>query len=244
MSVTLYEVGGCIRDDYLGIPTKDVDYAVTGTDWFGLRTWLGVNGFVIFEENAKTFTMRAQFPKEPEWTFAGRDCTGMAADFTLARKERNYTDGRHPDVVELGTLEDDLLRRDFTCNGLAKDVHGNIIDIVDGLYDLKWKILRCVGSAQERFTEDALRAIRALRFSITKGLSPDEDIVKAWDSVWLPPLLEAISVDRRRDELTACFKYDTMLTLACIETFSGAMKRALFAGGIWLEPTNKGKKKK
>lgn len=236
--IELYEVGGCVRDDLLGIPTKDVDYTVVGPQSFEeFRAALENFGFTIFVESPEHFTVRAHFPHG--WKFAERDCSHLTADFVLARKEGAYSDGRRPDEVEVGSLYDDLARRDFTVNAMARDEWGEIIDLFGGMNDLRWKRLTCVGSAEERFTEDALRALRAIRFSITKGFTVDDDIIAALDSAWLPPLVERVAAERRREELERCFKFDTLATLASLASLSGKLHSAIFSGGIRLAATMK-----
>lgn len=236
--IELYEVGGCVRDDLLGIPTKDVDYTVVGPSTFEeFRDALERFDFTIFVESAEHFTVRAHFPHG--WDFAGRDCSKLTADFVLARKEGAYSDGRRPDEVEVGTLYDDLARRDFTVNAMAKDETGHIIDLFGGMEDLKHKRLTCVGSTQERFTEDALRALRAIRFAVTKAFSLDGDIIDALHSDWLPPLVEKVSAERRREELERSFQCDTLRTLECLEGLPWPMKYAIFSGGLRLAATMK-----
>lgn len=248
MSVTLYEVGGCVRDELLGVESKDIDYTAVSGSYQELLDWLDGSGFVRFlpldaedEGDAskrcrEMFTARAKFPK---WfvNFAGRDVAGMTADFVLARKEGTYSDGRHPDEVQMGTLEDDLRRRDFTVNAIAKDPAGYYIDPFDGQADLERRVLRAVGSAEDRLREDALRALRALRFAVTKGFTLDDELWVAMRSDWLPPLVAQVEVDRRRKELAGAFRYDTLETLACLNQLSQPLREAIFSNGLWLKPT-------
>jgi tRNA nucleotidyltransferase/poly(A) polymerase len=249
MTVTLYEVGGCVRDDLLGVSSKDIDYtAVTGS-YQELLDYLDQDGFDRFlpldeedegEASKKCrdmFTARAKFPKGMT-RFAGRDVTGLAADFVLARKESTYSDGRHPDEVQMGTLEDDLRRRDFTVNAIAKDSSGNLIDPFDGQGDLDKMLLRAVGSAEDRLREDALRALRAIRFKITKGFYFDSDLMLALHSEWLPPLLASVSVERRQQELLKAFRHDTLGTMELLShELSPEFLEATFTDGLWLKPT-------
>ena len=91
-------------------------------------------------------------------------------EITTYRLEAKYSDKRHPDEVKYAEkLEDDLSRRDFTVNAMAMDEKKKIIDLFDGQKDLKNKIIRTVGNAEERFNEDALRMFRAVRFATTLG---------------------------------------------------------------------------
>ncbi len=238
MSVKLYEVGGCVRDELLGIPSKDIDFTVVASGgWDEMRAFLVERGFTIWLEQPEYQTIRAKFPDDYKLS-SGTDVRRLSADFVLARKEGQYTDGRRPDLVEPGTLDDDLRRRDFTINALAKDENGEIIDLFGGMDDLRERRLRCVGSAAERFQEDALRSLRAIRFSITKEMRMSSDIRAALKSKWLPPLLVSVSVERRREELTRAFKADTVRTLDLLAKFHG-LRRAVFSDGLWLQPSLK-----
>jgi tRNA nucleotidyltransferase/poly(A) polymerase len=171
----------------------------------------------------------------PEGTNQGRAIT---SDFVLCRKDGAYSDGRHPEVVSVGTIYDDLKRRDFTINALAKDEAGIIIDPHGGKVDLEAGILKCVGDPRDRFSEDGLRMIRAIRFAVTKeleihyeidGLLQDEDFFK--------PRLKGVSIERIREELTKAFSYDTPATINELIYFSD-LRRYLFSlKGLWLKPT-------
>lgn len=234
--VTLFEVGGCVRDALLGIQSKDIDFTVVANGgWDEMRAFLIDAGFTIWLEQPEYLTIRAKFPDDYKLT-SGTDVKGLTADFVLARKEDQYTDGRRPDLVTPGTLEDDLRRRDFTVNALAKGEDGTIIDLFGGMDDLQQRRLRCVGSAEDRFREDSLRALRAIRFAVTKGMSMDAGLVTALDSTWLPPLLASVSVERRREELLRAFKHDTLRTLELLSRYDKVMQ-ATFTDGLWLSPS-------
>lgn len=246
-----YKVGGVVRDGILGLKSKDIDYTVVAQDewttaqaaYKAMNEYLRLVDFDIFLESPEFFTTRARFPKalaKPR----GED----TADFVLARSEGPYSDGRHPDWVKPGTLEDDLKRRDFTCNAIAVDDNGNLIDLFGGVKHTQWRLLLCVGLAEDRFREDSLRALRAIRFRVTKGFHWDAPqdvgkggIARALASDWLPPLLASVSAERKRDELEKCFKVDTIQTLdiLCHEV-SREFFEAIFTDGLRLEPTMKG----
>jgi tRNA nucleotidyltransferase/poly(A) polymerase len=239
VTVTLYEVGGCVRDELLGVKSKDIDYTavVTGDvehPYAHLRRYLVDQGFTIFVETPQYLTIRAQFPK------LNGQKRAVTADFVLARKDGEYTDGRRPDTVEAGTLFDDLKRRDFTVNAIAKDHElGLYIDPFGGQEDLKAGVLRCVGSAEDRLREDALRALRALRFAVTKGFVLDPELWIAMRSEWLPLLVAKVSAERRREELSKAFRHDTLETLFCLGQLPSDLKEAIFAGGLRLDATLK-----
>ena len=138
----IFKVGGCVRDRLLGVDTNDIDFTFvcdesTTVDegWGEMVSWLMDSKFEIFLKTPECFTIRAKFPK-------GHQFEGLVADFVMARKEVGYIDGTRRPILELGTLEDDLLRRDFTLNAMAEDVDGNLIDIFGGVNDLKIGLLR------------------------------------------------------------------------------------------------------
>src|SRR3990167_9495166 len=120
-------------------------------------------------------------------------------EVTPYRIEAKYSDFRHPDEVKFSDkLEDDLKRRDFTMNALALDSKGQIYDLYEGLKDIETKTIRTVGEPQDRFSEDALRMLRAVRFSVRLSFSisheTTESILKNSD------LIKKISAERIRDE--------------------------------------------
>lgn len=239
----MFEVGGCVRDEILGLKSKDIDFSVTltegeiegtGLNPFAFMTnTLRALGFTIFVEHPEHLTARAKFPKNhPMWS-------GLDADFVLARKEGTYTDGRRPDRVEVGTLYDDLARRDFTMNAIAKDARGNLIDPFNGQQDIADKVIRAVGNARERIGEDALRGLRALRFAVQKGFAIDEGVKDVLRSKAFQSDLRSVSTERQREELEKMFKADTVRALDLIQEFS--LELVLFDNtGLRLTPTMKG----
>jgi tRNA nucleotidyltransferase (CCA-adding enzyme) len=235
--VALFAVGGSVRDELLGLPTKDYDFTAVVSDvdtveaaWCALNFYLDDHGFEVFLSTPKFFTLRARFP-------VGHEYAGMTADFVLARTEGPYSDGRHPDWVAPGTLLDDLARRDFTVNAIARDLKGNIIDPFDGQRDLQEGLLRAVGDVETRFSEDALRALRAVRFSVTKGLTLHGAVEAALASEWLPGLLRKVSVERRRAELLTALRHDALATMDLLYSLPPSFREAVFSDGLWLKPT-------
>jgi tRNA nucleotidyltransferase/poly(A) polymerase len=240
----LYEVGGCVRDEIMGVKSKDIDYSVVLHDFdieFGKR-WsltpfqimkdlLELQGYDIKVEKPEYLTIRAIFPK-------GHKYRG-GADFVLARKEADYSDGRRPDAVIPGTLQDDLARRDFTMNAIAKAADGTLIDPFGGVDDINDKIIRAVGSAEDRIMEDALRGMRALRFAVTKGFSLHYDVVAVLSSKEFVEALSLVSIERVQDELEKMFNADTIHSLFLIDNFN--LTDTLFSNtGLRLMPTMKG----
>ena len=103
---------------------------------------------------------------------------GEAFEVTQFRTDGDYTDGRHPDSVQFTkSFRDDTARRDFTINAMGIDADGNLIDYHGGEQDLDNGILRTVGNAKQRFSEDALRIIRALRFASRFGMKIDDETI-------------------------------------------------------------------
>jgi tRNA nucleotidyltransferase (CCA-adding enzyme) len=226
MKAKFYQVGGCVRDEILNIPSKDVDYSVECMSFNHMReSILGRNG-EIFLETPEYFTIRAKVP-------------GLGAcDFVMCRKDGDYSDGRRPDKVIHGTLLDDLKRRDFTMNAIAKCEQGNLIDPFNGKNDIERGEICPVGNAKDRFCEDSLRMIRAIRFSITKNMNMNPEIVQCLFNSELIAKLKNVSGERIREELRKCFKFNTMKTLEMLRDFP-ELSNAIFECGLWLEPTFK-----
>jgi poly(A) polymerase len=241
MDFKFYEVGGKIRDEILGLTSKDVDYTAVPSDgllkdvisahsMFNiLEGYLKEEGFEIFLTTPDCFTVRAKFPK-------GHRYQGVA-DFVMARKEVDYIQGTRTPIVLPGTLEDDLSRRDFTVNAMAKDEDGNIIDLYGGKEDLKNMVLKTPLNTKVTFDDDPLRILRAIRFSITKGFSLKylDYYINNYD---YENKMSVVSTDRIREELLKCFKHDTLKTLDTLNYFP-TLKNYIFENKlIWLKPTN------
>jgi len=232
-NIRIYEVGGAVRDRMLGVKNKDVDFAVEAPSYDEMRRFIFDRGRIYLEQ-PEFFTIRAHI----EWGFPGAP---LDADFVLCRREGTYKDGRRPDEVFVGTIYDDLARRDFTMNAIAIDMMtGDVIDPYNGVRDIKRGVIRCVGSPRDRFEEDALRMIRALRFAITKNMAMDRIIFKLLkDPHYLDLLENNVSTDRKKDELLRMFKYDTPQTLVLLANFPELTLRLFGENSpIWLKPTN------
>ena len=240
----IYEVGGCVRDEIIGVHTNDIDFTfvLDNTDqtvdegWDEMLSHLKTEGFKIFLETKDCFTVRAKFPK-------GHVNEGLVADFVMARKEVGYILGTRKPILELGTLEDDLRRRDFTLNALAKDLDGTIVDLFEGRKHLEEGILVTPLNPIKTFFDDPLRMIRALRFSITKGFDIDPEV---WDAMFEPGLIEhlknVVSKERIQGEVSKMMKHDTVSTLrllAKIDKIEPKLLEVMFGGDIWLLPSTK-----
>ena len=234
----MFEVGGCVRDELLGVKSKDIDFTVVlppveGDPFLAMKNRLRLMGFEIFLETPEFLTIRAKFPKGPSTIKSKRN--GLTADFVLARKESDYTDNRRPDKVEPGTLMDDLRRRDFTMNAIAKAADGTLIDPFNGQQDITDRIIRAVGDPRERFTEDALRIVRAMRFSVTKGFDIHVDTMIAMRE--LAHTVAGVSTERVREELAKMFAADPRMTIDVLLDFD--MFPIIFDMGINFQPTMK-----
>ena len=157
-----YAVGGCVRDSILG--------RVPG-DWDITTSALPMQVKELFRRTVDTGIQHGTVT-----VMLGRN----GYEVTTYRIDGRYEDSRHPESVEFTPkLEEDLKRRDFTINAMAyNDEHG-IVDIFDGVGDLQRKIIRCVGNAHDRFDEDALRILRAVRFSAQLGFGIEENTARA-----------------------------------------------------------------
>ncbi len=187
-----YLVGGCVRDHVMGRVPSDYDVTTNATPEQIIRLFPRT-----FYENVYGTVGVVTAPESEKDEKVTRE---SIVEVTPYRLESEYTDGRRPDTVKWSqNIHDDLKRRDFTCNALAYDIINDIlIDDFDGIKDIENKTLRCVGSADERFKEDALRLIRAVRFAGQLGFEI-ENITRETLKTNVN-LLKNISHERIRDE--------------------------------------------
>lgn len=178
-----YAVGGCVRDSLLGRVPGDWDITTSASPETVKR---------IFRRTIDTGIEHGTV------TVMLEKC---GYEVTTYRIDGEYEDGRHPKSVEFTTnLVEDLKRRDFTINAMAYNHQTGLVDVFDGIGDLKKKKIRCVGGAKERFTEDALRMLRAVRFAAQLGFTIEESTVNAIRELAMN--LSKISRERIRAELT------------------------------------------
>lgn len=179
-----YLVGGCVRDRLLGISPKDYDVSTDATPDQLLTMFPGAQ------------TVGAHFGV----VLVTRG-SGVQVEVATFRSEGTYSDGRRPDVVRFETDPAlDAVRRDFTINGLMEDpISGNVLDYVGGRADLQSKVLRAIGKAEERFEEDHLRMLRAVRFAARLHFSIEPETRAAIRA--LAGAICRISAERIRDEL-------------------------------------------
>ena len=187
-----YLVGGCVRDSIMGKLPDDYDLCTNALP-FQLKTFFC--DMTVIETGIKHGTVTVV-------------SSGHNIEITTFRTESGYSDGRHPDSVSYtSSLSDDLKRRDFTVNAMAYSEKTGIVDLFGGESDIENKILRCVGDPYERFTEDSLRIMRAVRFSSHLGFYIETETEKAMLS--LSDTLVNVSAERISSELkkTVCGDY-------------------------------------
>ncbi len=175
--------GGCVRDKLLGREPRDFDIATSARPEEVLKLFPGSNevgahfGVVIAKHH------------------------GEHVEIATFRTDGSYKDGRRPETVTFSTPEEDAQRRDFTVNGLfERPENGEVIDFVGGVEDLRAGVLRAIGNPVARFTEDALRLLRAVRFSTVLELEIEPETLAAMGGC--APLLAKISPERIRDEFS------------------------------------------
>ena len=185
---TAHIVGGCVRDMLIGIEPGDYDITTSATPE---ETKEAFSEFRTVDTGIKHGTVTLIYG-------------GTPYEITTYRTEGAYTDNRHPDSVSFTrTLSLDLSRRDFTVNAMCADKDGRLTDLFCGMEHIKLGVISAVGCAKERFSEDALRILRAIRFSATLGFELDGQTAAAAREC--SHLLENISVERIYTEIYKLF---------------------------------------
>lgn len=210
-----YAVGGCVRDSLLNREPDDWDITTS----------------------ARPQQVKAVFPRTIDTGIQHGTVTVMLGkegfEVTTYRIDGEYEDSRHPkEVIFTANLIEDLKRRDFTINAFAYNHRSGIVDAFDGMADLRNGIIRCVGDARERFTEDALRMMRAVRFSAQLGYDIEEKTKEAITE--LAPNLKNISAERIQVELVKLLQsphpdylrmaYELGITKVILPEFDRAME--------------------
>ncbi len=179
-----YVVGGCVRDVLL---------KKTPSDW-DITTSANPDEIIQLFQNFRIISTGVQHGTVTVLV------DGLPLEITTYRVDGGYTDGRHPDkVIFTRNLADDLRRRDFTVNAMAYNPCVGLVDPYEGEKDLSARCIRCVGNPRERFTEDALRILRALRFAAVLGFNLEKHTAAAIHT--LPHLLSHISAERIASEM-------------------------------------------
>ena len=185
----LYLVGGTVRDLLLGLPLTDMDCVTDATP-----------------EEIKAFLPGADFTFAKMGSIKCKD-EGIKFDITTLRKEKGYSDSRHPnEVVFVKDLKIDVLRRDFTINAMYMDEHFILFDYVNGEKDLNKKIIRMVGNPDKRIKEDPLRIIRAIRFALQLNFEIDKKLEKSM--IKNVDLLKLLKKEKVIQDLNKLTKFD------------------------------------
>lgn len=232
--MNVYLVGGYCRDQFIGRPSKDVDFAVEASSYQEMKDWLEGDGYEIKCEEPQYFRIKARPPE-------GHKYRKYVCDYLLTRSDGLYTDGRRPDSVEISDIFTDLSRRDFTCNAIAINVDTEeVIDPYGGREDIENKTLRPVGDVSERMQEDSLRIIRAIRFISQLGFRPSYNLKLYLKSSQATQQIKRVEMERVRQELERAFRYDTSTTLKSlyIDCHRG-ISDYIFSTALWLLPTTK-----
>jgi len=169
-------VGGCVRDAILGRKISDIDIA-TSASWEQVESYAQEAGLTTHRTGIPYGTITVCVPSKAE-NAESKD--SYAYEVTTYRSEGTYGDGRHPDSVSFcATIQEDLSRRDFTMNALAWHPIRGLVDPYGGADDIELKVIRAVGNPIERFSEDALRIMRACRFESQLGFTIDSTTLQA-----------------------------------------------------------------
>ncbi len=183
---TAFWVGGCVRDFLLRLEPHDFDIATDARPEQVER---------LFERT---------IPVGRKFGVVIVLLQGRQFQVATFRAEAEYRDGRHPEKIAFANAEVDATRRDFTVNGLFFDpINQKLHDWVGGESDLRGKIIRTIGKAEERFGEDHLRMLRAVRFAARLNFTIEQNTLAAIQN--LAPKIKAISAERIRDELVKLF---------------------------------------
>ncbi len=216
-----YAVGGCVRDSILNRIPGDWDITTSASPW----------------------DVKELFPRTIDTGIQHGTVTVMldkeGFEVTTYRLDGEYEDCRHPKQVEFTkSLEEDLKRRDFTINAMAYNNEDGIVDLFEGLEDIKRRRIRCVGSAVDRFEEDALRILRAVRFSAQIDFDIDDETREA--IIQKAENLANISAERVREELNKLFlslhpdrlqiAYETGITKIVLPEFDQKKKEVIEIG--------------
>ena len=182
-----FAVGGCVRDFVMGMTPADYDMTTSATP----------DETTKILEDAGIRTIPTGIKHGTVSAYLG----GKIYEITTFRTDGEYKNSLHPESVSFTeNLSDDLIRRDFTINAMAADINGNIYDLFEGIQDIERKIIRAVGDPHKRFSEDALRILRAVRFSSRLGFEIEKETYNAAKE--LSKNLSNISIERKISELS------------------------------------------
>ena len=213
-------VGGCVRDLFLSKEPKDWDITTNAKPEEIIKIF-GENN-TIYENNFGTVGIKIKSKEEKKQN--GESKTEKIVEITTYRKEGEYKDFRKPEKVEWGNdIEEDLLRRDFTMNAIGYDIiNDKIVDPYKGQKDINDKIIRCVGNVNDRFNEDALRIIRAIRFFSELNFTISAEIISSIFN--LKDNLKNISQERIRDEFIKIIMSENGMNAIVVSQKLGVLK--------------------
>lgn len=182
-----YIVGGYVRDIYLSLDASDIDIATSATPKDLIK---------IFKKNIII---------DEKYGSTKLNYKNTYFDITTFRRDIKYKDNRKPTEIEyVDTIGEDLNRRDFTINTMCMDKDGNIIDVYDAKKDINNKIIKCVGNANEKLSEDSLRILRAIRFATVLNFKLDKELERAIKKNLSS--LKTLSFHRKKEELNYIFR--------------------------------------
>ena len=206
-----YAVGGCVRDSLLGIEPHDWDITTSAAPEATMA---------VFGDDA--------IPTGLQYGTVSVKTGGTIVEVTTFRTDGVYTDNRRPDSIGYASsLIEDLARRDFTINAIAYSLSGDIIDPFNGQRDLQNKLIRAVGTARDRFEEDALRMFRGLRIAARLGFSIHPNTFSAiYEKAHLAAFLSA---ERVKDELSKFLRCPNTYMISCV--FESGLMASFGTGG-------------
>lgn len=245
----IHVVGGWLRDEKLrqfrqdpSIFSKDMDVSIEAESFDEMCDFLCADWGAEFCKVDEQFgTVKVKLAKAALW----EEGMPRVIDAVWCRTDGPSSDGRRPDFVVPATTEEDLARRDFTGNAMARNIMtGKLLDPHGGEGDLAAGTLKFVGNPFERVKEDGIRSLRGLRFMVTKGLVPTAN---TWDAmtgmvarsmlVKTDPETKKFSVSNNRiwEELDKMFRFDTIESLNLMSKIGADMRDVIFREGIWLK---------
>lgn len=206
-----YIVGGTVRDSMLKKNPHDIDITTNAKPNEIIQIFQ--DKYTVVETGIRYGTVTVIIDKTP-------------IEVTTYRSEQGYTDGRHPENIKFETdISKDLSRRDFTINSMAYSENSGLVDLFGGKEDLENKVIRCVGNPKERFLEDRLRMLRAVRFAATFDFDIEQETFNAIKE--LSSSINTISVERINQELTKMLLIDKPSKSIILLRKTGLLKEIL-----------------
>jgi tRNA nucleotidyltransferase (CCA-adding enzyme) len=231
-SIRLFKVGGCVRDELLKRKPNDIDYAVECQSYSQMKQALLSDHVQIFHEIPSQVTIRGKR--------AGQPCDFVMCTLPRAEPKKVNLDQQTEGEIQPGTILDDLGRRDFRFNSIAKSPEGEFIDPYNGKKDIANKVIALTAGLQT-LHDDPLRLVRALRFQVTLPgeWKCDEELEMAMQSQDIAKLLENVAIERIQVELDKAFSANTPLTLQLLTKYP-LITQYMFSGQharLWLKPS-------